>query len=163
MKLHVGIDPGLDGAVAAISDCGGEVKVYDIPKAIIGNGKKRKAEVNMMGLRLLLEDLLDRSESVTAYVESVHSMPKQGVASSFNFGKTYGILLGMLAALKIPFRLVTPQEWKKTMMNGQGKEKDASVYVAGNMFPHIDLSMKKHHNRADALLIAQYGKQTSNS
>lgn len=158
MKLHIGIDPGIDGAIGVISDCGGDVAVYDIPHVSIGTGKKVKREINLLALRILLEEMLERSESVTAYIERVHSMPKQGVASSFNFGKTAGILLGMLAAMQIPIQQVTPQEWKKAMMNGQGKEKDASIYVAGQMFPQVDLSKKKHHNRADALLIAQYGK-----
>ena len=155
MKLFMGIDPGLDGAIATVSDCGADVAVYDIPNMQTGN----KTEVDLMTLRAVLEHALERAELVTCCIERVHSMPKQGVASSFNFGKTAGILLGMLAAMKVPFQQVTPQEWKKKMMNGQGKEKDAARQVAGQMFPTADLHLKKHHNRADALLIAEYCRQ----
>jgi crossover junction endodeoxyribonuclease RuvC len=66
--------------------------------------------------------------------------------------------LGILAALNIPHELITPQSWKKSMMNGQPKEKDASRLVVMRLFPEVSdrLQLKKHHGRADALLIAEF-------
>ena len=57
------------------------------------------------------------NKNCNVFIEKVHSMPGQGVASMFNFGKGYGIWIGILAALKISKTLVTPQEWKKEMMS----------------------------------------------
>ena len=59
----------------------------------------------------LVEDIRGPS----AMIEQVHSMPKQGVASSFKFGRHYGFLLGVLTALGIPYQTVTPQKWQKAM------------------------------------------------
>lgn len=47
------------------------------------------------------------------------------------------------------------------MMNGQGKDKDGSRLVAMRLFPEASdrLHLKKHHGRADALLIAEFLRQ----
>ena len=47
-------------------------------------------------------------------------------------------------------------------MNGQGKEKDASVYRAQQLFPLAQLVGPrggKYDGRAEALLIAEYGRR----
>ena len=78
----------------------------------------------------------------------------------FNFGKGFGLWLGILAGLGIPHTLVTPQAWKKEMMQGMG-DKDAARIRAQELFPHCvdSLSRKKDIGRADALLIAEYGRR----
>ena len=48
------------------------------------------------------------------------------------------------------------------MMDGEPKEKDASRVVARRLYPAQTeewLSRKKDHNRADALLLATYGRR----
>jgi crossover junction endodeoxyribonuclease RuvC len=55
---------------------------------------------------------------------------------------------------------VTPQRWKKTMLDGQGKDKDAARFKAQALFPQIELHLKKHDGRADALLIAEFARRT---
>jgi crossover junction endodeoxyribonuclease RuvC len=96
-------------------------------------------------------------------IEKVGAMPKQGVASVFTFGYGFGVWIGALAALEIPYQLVTPQAWKKLLMAGEPKEKDASRVVARRMWPsqtEESLSRKKDHGRADAALLAEYGRRT---
>lgn len=48
-----------------------------------------------------------------AVVERVTAMPGQGVSGMFSFGAGYGMLQGILAALEVPYALVTPQTWRK--------------------------------------------------
>lgn len=93
------------------------------------------------------------------YVESVHSMPKQGVASSFNFGHSTGTIMGVLGALGLSHTLVTPQSWKKAA-GLIGTEKDASRARAIQLWPKWrDLDKKaKGQALADAALLARYGK-----
>lgn len=148
--IYIGIDPGLDGGLAAIDpDC---VRLWDTPTG--RDGKKRRYLLSEMAL------LLRQYPSGTvACLERVHSMPKQGVASSFSFGEGFGLWQGLLAGLGIPFDLVTPQAWKKELMAGAAKEKDASRIVAQRLFPTAELHLKKHHGRADALLIAEYRRR----
>ena len=96
-------------------------------------------------------------QDVRAVVELVHSLPKQGVASSFKFGMAYGSLLAVAnrvsntgAAVK-----VTPQKWKKHHQL-IGTEKKASLELARLKYPNADLRLQKHHGRADAILIGEW-------
>ncbi len=151
---YIGIDPGMTGAFAIISDDGINI-VVDTPILQVGSGKKIRREYNVRGMADMLKTYT--GEAIIG-IESVHSMPDQGVASSFNFGKGFGIWLGIIGMRHFPYHLIPPQRWKKTMLDGMGKEKDASRLRAIQLFPHVSLALKKHHGRAEALLIAYYTK-----
>ena len=74
----------------------------------------------------------------------------------------YGIWIGILEALKIPYTEVPPQTWKRLLMAGERKEKDASRAVARRLWPDQTeeaLSRRKDHGRADAALIAEYARR----
>ena len=146
MKV-LGIDPGLDGAIALVGD--GYLAVRDTPTA--GELKRRvvvAAELAGM-IKAWAPDL--------AIIERVHAMPKQGVTSSFRFGQALGVLEGVVGALLIPVEYVTPQSWKKFFRLSANKD-DARL-KAIHTWPRLtqELSRKKDADRAEALLIAQYG------
>lgn len=151
--IKIGIDPGLDGAVAVNID--GKIIFYDTPTLTIKSGKKNKRLCNP----LLMADILRqyKDEDVHVVLEKVHSMPGQGVASMFSMGEGFGMWQGIIAAFQIPITLVTPQAWKKKTMAGMGKDKDASRQRALQLYPQLsgDLKLKKHHGRADALLLTE--------
>ncbi len=174
--IIIGIDPGQCGAVAiwqsptwahnitwsiAITPAPeiGGWSIHDTPTIEIGTKNKPRTDYNVPAMAALMPDT--SGGSVHVYIEAVHSMPEQGVASSFQFGKGFGIWLGILGALSIPYTLVTPQKWKGDILAGRGKEKDASRLRALELFPHLadELKRKKDHNRADALLIAEWGRR----
>ena len=69
---------------------------------------------------------------------------------------------GVCAALGLPCEDVTPVRWKKTLMDGMAKEKEASVAKALQLWPQVGhlLKRRKDHNRADAMLLAEYGRRT---
>jgi hypothetical protein len=50
--------------------------------------------------------------------------------------------------------LVTPVVWKKALKLPGGKNKKPALRLARETFPNVDLRLEKHHNRAEALLIA---------
>ena len=154
---YVGIDPGLTGALAILRE-GEPPQVWDTPTAIIGSRRKVKPVHSPASM---VELLCTAGDDCFVVMENVHSMPKQGVASSFNFGRGFGTWEGIIAALGLSYELVTPQLWKKVMMGGMGKEKDASRIRAMQLFPELGekLKLKKHHGRADALLIASFGRR----
>ena len=85
-----------------------------------------------------------------------------GAASAFNFGKGAGMWLGILAGMGIPYAEVHPTTWKGRMLRDQGKGKDASRVKALAVWPQTakSLARKKDHGRADALLMAAYGRIT---
>lgn len=157
-KMIIGIDPGFQGGISLIHDNGYEA--IDMPTINTAKGKKQSTQYDLPSLAGIFINAL-KSFDVIAYVEKVHAMPKQGVVSQFNFGMGYGILLGILAALQIPYTLVTPQKWKKEMMAGTSKDKGASVLRAGQLFPNAELKTSRGKlldGRAEALLIGQYGR-----
>jgi hypothetical protein len=152
--IWIGIDPGLDGAIAVI--CEGAITLLDTPT--VSNGKKR--DMDLYAIVRLLRGLTNCQDAM-AVIESVHSMPGQGVSSTFSFGKGFGMWLGILASLGVPHQSVAPQTWKKVMLADGGKEKDASRVKAMQCYPQIadQLSRKKDHGRADALLMAAWAQR----
>lgn len=91
------------------------------------------------------------------YVEAVHSMPKQGVTSSFNFGHNVGTVMGVLGAMGLPHTLVSPQAWKKAA-GLIGTDKDAARSRAIQLWPKWRELDKKGKGQAlaDAALIAKF-------
>jgi crossover junction endodeoxyribonuclease RuvC len=156
----IGIDPGLDGAVARIySD--GRVAVHDTPTLTVKSGPKNKRQYQPREMAELLK-VMDEGDPVRLVViESTHAMPGQGVSSMFSMGYGLGLWVGLVAALGLPYEMVTPQRWKGTMMDGMGKDKDASRFKAQALFPavHGALARKKDDGRAEALLIAEYARR----
>lgn len=158
----IGIDPGLDGAVSIIYENGGVV-FFDTETLDIVSGRKKKREYNINAnadiLRLPLQ--VFTKGNIVVILEKIHSMPGQGVRSMFSMGEGFGMWKGIIAGLNLSMELITPQKWKKAMMDGMGKEKDASRQRAIQLFPQCseNLKLKKHHGRADALLIAEWGRR----
>ena len=97
-----------------------------------------------------------------AYIEQVHSMPRDGVTSAFGFGRSTGVIETALAAYKVPTVMLTPQKWKRAAGLIK-KDKDASRNLAMQLYPELSnkLARKKDHGRADALLIAHFGPKLS--
>lgn len=141
-----GIDPGLSGAIAFIFE--GDptrVAVEDMPLA----------DNNISAP--LLAAIIKKYAPSYAVIEFVAAMPKQGVTSTFNFGKAYGQAIGVLGAHNIPLHYVTPRKWKQRF--NLSAEKEEARAKALQLFPICAESFKrkKDHNRADAALIAKYG------
>lgn len=153
----LGVDPGISGAVAVIRD--GGVVLFDTPVLAIKSGKSLKNFIDANAATLMLKSI----HPDYAVIEKVQAMPgggerSMGATSAFNFGMGYGIWLGILAALQIPFEKVHPATWKAALMKGMTKEKDASRMRAMELYPSAagSLNLKRHHGRADALLLAHY-------
>lgn len=149
-KVICGIDPGLSGAIAFyFVDHPERVAAFDMP---IVDGR-----VNAVGISQLIEQFVPEA----AVVELVGAMPGQGVASMFNFGRAVGVAIGVLAAHKIPIHFPTPTKWKRYF--ALGKDKEESRRLAIERWPLCaDLfSLKKHHGRAEACLLAVYGNEVS--
>lgn len=151
--MKIGIDPGNTGAIALLNEHYELVSVWDMP--LMANGKKQ--QVNASELAKILEyPGATRSGDLEAIVEKVGAMPGQGVSSMFNFGMGFGVIQGVLAARRIPYRLVAPPKWKKAA-GLTGKDKDMARTLAQQLYPEAPLGRKKDIGRADAILIARYG------
>lgn len=151
-----GIDPGISGAFAIFDTTyEDEIQIWDMPTVSILRNGKNKNEVSAA----LVATIIAGKNIDCAYLERVNAMPGQGVSSVFSFGRSVGILEGVIAAYEIPITIVTPQAWQKAMAVRGGK--DGSRERAMELFPKSSDSfkLKKNDGRADATLIAMYGLQ----
>jgi crossover junction endodeoxyribonuclease RuvC len=152
MIRYCGIDVGNNGAIALIVD-GRLERVEDMPIVEIQRGKTMKRQVSAQALVGIIKDM----KPTHAAVEKVASMPNQGVSSMFAFGRSAGVIEGVLAALEVPVSYVQPAAWAKTMNKGYGK--DASRHRAMELHPDKQewFKLVKHDGRAEAVLIAMWG------
>lgn len=166
MRMWIGIDPGLDGAVAFVYEEGPPVLV-DTPTLTVGKPGKRgkKRECHVWGMAHALAEHTRGHHVCGVVLEKVQAMAKdgqrQGASSAFNFGEGFGMWQGILAALCIPFSKVAPQRWQREMLADMGKGKDAARARALQLFPVLEneLRLKKHADRAEALLMAVYAQR----
>lgn len=137
--MYIGVDPGKTGAIAILDDTGNYLNVLDFGMpGLIGELTRISSHINF------------------AYLEQVHSMPGQGVVSTFNFGENFGWWQGLFCGLGIPYTTVGPQYWmKKYSLHKNSPSDKPGLVLARKLFPNAPLQLKKHHNRADALLIAR--------
>lgn len=152
--MIIGIDPGQTGAIAFVTK-GKVAALIDMPIMARTHGKGQQVDPYALASALIEAGTANISGAV---MEQVSAMPGQGVSSMFNFGESVGIIKGVLGALQIPVRFVTPQRWKK-MAGLMGKNKNAARTLAIQLHPEVadQLTRKKDIGRADAILIARFG------
>ena len=152
--IYLGVDPGLAGGVACIYP--------DRVEAFVMPVQGDEIHPHALGIWAARAQLLD---NVIAVVEKVGAMPKQGLSSTFKFGKGYGTVLGVFGALGIRTELVPPQAWKKVVLAGTNHDKDAAVAWVARAYPQVNLlrtarCTTPHDGIADAVCLAEYGKRT---
>jgi len=153
----LGIDPGLGGALALFEPSVAALhSILDMPTHILKRGAGVKREIDVKSLSDFLIEHRDRIHH--AYLELVGPMPKQGVSSTYQFGRGVGQVEGVLAALAIPVTYLTPQKWQAKGRVRSGK--DGSVKKAREVFPErTEWFTKTKHGRSDAALIAWVGSE----
>lgn len=142
MKYIIGIDPGMSGAVAVISKSGA-VEV------------RRRKNNTLADLKAFIESY-DLTNTM-AYLEQVHAIPGKRMSSSnsFKFGQSYGEYVGLLSGIGVAFQYVRPQRWMKSLSCLTKGDKNVTKKKAQELFPTLTIT----HDTADALLIAEYGRQ----
>lgn len=178
MNAYIGIDPGLHGGLAIIDASG----VLVLPMPLMGG------EIDGRSLATQIKNIHAPGGSVIVALEKVSSMPGQGVSSTFTFGKGFGLIQGVCAALGVRLELVTPQAWKKLVLAGliperikvpktatptqkrQAKaankkaQKDAAIAWCNKAYPTVSLIPQGcrviHDGLSDALAIAEFAKRT---
>jgi len=136
--VFFGIDPGKSGAIVARYD--------DALHSITLDATEWE----------IAQFLSNHDHKAFAVIEKVSSSPQMGVVSAFSFGRSYGMLLGMLSAFEIPFEEVRPQVWQKHMGCMSGGDKNVTKRKAQQLWPKLKLT----HKTADAYLLAEYARQT---
>ena len=151
-NIILGVDCGLFGALAFLDVEKGLLDIIDMPIVAIERNGKKKNEVSAP----MLASVLRGREVHSAIIERVGAMRGQGTSSMFSFGRSVGMVEGVLAGLMIPVDYVTPQRWQKSIGVRDGK--DGSREIAARLFPaYAAMFMRKKDNgRSDAALIAYW-------
>ena len=115
-------------------------------------------------MTMQLADPIDRlyADGVThwvAVIEKVHSMPGQGVASTFKFGMNYGQWIGILTALQIPYEMITPQKWMKHYGSMPKDKNERKYYIKAMAKALYPKSGRITLATSDAILIAHYAME----
>ena len=148
---YLGIDPGVSGGLAVLSESGDALWVCKMPATD----------------RELLELLGEQSakEPTRGLIEKLGGMPrengraKQSPTTMFKMGRNYGALHMALAAAGIPYSEILPRAWQMNFgllraksSESQTGKKNRHKQMAQQLFPTLKIT----HATADALLIAHY-------
>jgi Holliday junction resolvasome RuvABC endonuclease subunit len=150
--MKVGIDPGLSGAIAFVSD--NKIKLFDMPVIEMPWIKTSKYKRRVDGNKLfdLIKNCPHKIESIT--IEIVGVQKAQGISSSAAFMGAFHSAVTIANLFMEPI-MIRPQKWKAKwgLIN---MPKDAARLACLKMYPELlpQLKRKKDVDRADALLIA---------
>lgn len=144
----LGVDPGRHGGLAVLASG----HVLDCRPMLLAGGEIDPAD---------MATYIQAFAPAVVCIERAQAMPKQGVVSMFNFGTGYGLIIGICAGLGIPCELVLATTWKRDVLAGTAKDKNAAIAYCRRVFPGVSLlpsarSRVSHDGMADALCIAQY-------
>jgi crossover junction endodeoxyribonuclease RuvC len=158
-NIILGIDIGSKGAIALLNEAGELLEVHDMP--ILRDGTAKRPTVNGP----LLASIIFRSHATRAFVEFVSARPGEAPSGAFAFGRSRGVIEGVLAAAGIPATFMAPAAWKRSVGIPPGREgaKDAARSRAIARWPaKADLFARvKDDGRAESALIAVAGMQRS--
>jgi Holliday junction resolvasome RuvABC endonuclease subunit len=142
----MGVDPGCNGA-ATLMQLDGQIL------GVIEFNKNTEHEIS--------EQIAEFASDIKlAYLEKVHAgifggkktKCKMGSVSAFKFGDGNGFLRGVVTAHKIPYEMVTPNEWQKSLGCQSKGDKNVTKSKAQQLFPAMTIT----HSKADSILIAEY-------
>lgn len=175
MRFHAGVDPGKEGALALLDGEGRVLKLLATPMVVMGD---KPPEYDVATIARLLRGWQSAAAGLLfVTVEKLETMPamfkgrngkEQRSSGKSNFARGVGRAgwHWMLTALAIPHELVAPQRWQRVMHEGtpEGNTKARSVVAAQRIFPGVDLrrtdhTRKQDDGKAEALLLAEYGRR----
>jgi crossover junction endodeoxyribonuclease RuvC len=170
--IVIGVDPGLTGAFAVLDHHGEALSVHDLPTMPIPEAGPKatiQREIDVRELYTLLRSVVPADESVICVVEHISSLGDtvKGDQAKASLAATKAYIMAVLRLQGLDTRRVAPARWKK-MYGIREPEKGAglpdakkqALAKARQMFGDRYLPLAKHHNRAEALLIAQWGLRT---
>ncbi len=141
---YMGVDPGLSGGVAIVSEDGVSAITFAMPKTYL--------EI------LQLLQCLNMGKLMFAILEKVHAGLSFGRKASFTFGHNVGHLEMALHASGIPWDSTSSGKWMRKMNCLTGGDKAVTRQKAQQMFPRAETvgTTRLTDKVCEALLIAEY-------
>jgi hypothetical protein len=147
MAYFVGADPGKSGGLALITHQGAVVSTTPMPEI----------DADLLAwLQIARREARQEGHPCRAWVERVYSSPQMGVVSAFTFGEQNGRVKMALRAAGIAYDLIAPGTWQKALgIAPHAGDKRVTKALAQRWWPLWKIT----HAVADALLIAEFGRQ----
>ncbi len=156
--IYIGVDNGINGALVALK--GKLVKEKIVMPTIKSTKNKKEYDIQA------IVNFFSKYQDATVIIEKAHAMPILGSVQAFNFGHGYGIIIGIVSALKMKYHIVHAKTWQKEMFRDINSKdtKQASSIIAQRLYPEqsflaSERSKKVHSGLTDAILIAEYGRR----
>lgn len=154
--VFAGIDPGKTGALAILYP-DDFVEFFDVPRNKL-KGRDVPAYAEWQGV---WSNALGLAGVEYVVIEDVGARPGQGVSSMFKFGRSLGFIhaIALNVRPRPAIKFTTPAQWKGKL-GLLNSSKGASREKAVSLYPSVEsrLTRVKDDGRAEALLIAHYGR-----
>ncbi len=160
-KLVVGVDGGLDGAIALVAegDPNKLIDYWDMPIFEHRRKKLRGPKKGKISIKRLFDHVsmfcvlanklkdLRKKYDIKAAVEIAHAMPKQGVSSTFRTGEGFGLIKMLVTSLGLECDLIRAVAWQKhEFKEVEGEDtKEQSTTKALELFPEIILTKPRNN------------------
>lgn len=151
----VGIDPGLDGAIAVVED-DRIVSIHSMPTSPLPLMKGTRREVDPVGL-----DALIPRDADLVVIERVWGDKGFGSSRSFTFGGAYYSAIAVVRLARLPLLRITAMEWKKLVLPDEDHSKQAAIDFVKQRYPGINLvrpgCREESHDWAESAILAHIG------
>lgn len=179
-KVYIGIDNGISGAIAIVSEDRSAAIVLPMPvishsatkrmrDKISGkmvNKTKTSNSCDAIGLSNLFGTLLQNYDIRGVYLEQAQVMHRDGKVSAGKVMVGFGIVQGVLAAHGVSYSVIAPQTWQSRLIKGvigvDTKERSFKVAKAIYPFMYGSLARVNRNGRTeindgacDAILLAE--------
>jgi len=180
-RAILGLDPGMDGAAVLLRPGDAQrlarpagtpgmviypepvlFRDYTIPAPSRG---KQWDHGRLFTAFFAISAKLPMDEPITVVLESPRAQPG-AASSSLSIGVSYGILLGMIAALGWELVRVQPSVWHRALFgkNAAGDPKARAAAYVRDRLPQLDTTCmgrfkKPHGGVIDAACLALYGRE----
>ena len=156
--IHIGIDPGKDGAIAIVHPSG-EVETHFF-------AKNQDKTYNLPDTWKIFKQLEQYKGDCVITLEDVYCVGGSSAQATWSFSRGKTLIESFLVALGFEYNLVKPKVWQKTVFaEFPADMKDTKVksitFVQSN-YPKCDLTparlRKPHDGISDAVCLAHYSK-----
>ena len=165
--IYIGIDNGLSGGLAAVSDHGTVAEYFPRYCVMPTRGKSKGNELDASEVKRWIEEIQSRYGmfGVTVILETPGKFSK-GVQAISSMWDSYGALRAVCEVMGLRHHRITPQQWQKVMLPAcaKGDTKPAALQKVRQLWPEetwlaTPRSTKPHEGLIDAALIAEYGRR----
>jgi len=163
LRYYIGIDNGVSGSIAILSDDLSYKEFFQTPVFKCLDYQKKKNNINRLDfkkLKLKLEEF-KFDNNVIAIIERPMVNPTRFTATKSAL-RCFEATLVLLEFLNISYTFIDSKDWQKVLLpsdaKGSAELKSVSISIGKRLFPEFKEIIDKQKD-ADGLLITEYGRR----